>query len=229
MKGLYLYLMLFTVSFPLARSFEPKVKYSSRWKSLFPAIMITAAFFIVWDVRFTKLGVWGFSNNYTANFRVLGLPLEEWSFFFVAPFASVFIYEVVVFFFPHVQSSKASALATASLGFMLVCISILNVDKAYTFWNLLFAGFLLIYIALDNPQWLGKFWIAYILHLIPFFMVNGILTGSLLEEPIVWYGQGHILGIRLGTVPVEDTIYSLLLLLLNVKLYEKLNDKWGLR
>ena len=47
----------------------------------------------------------------------------------------------------------------------------------------------------------------------PFFLVNGILTGSGLPEPIVWYNDAENFGLRLGTIPVEDAIYNLGMLL----------------
>ena len=54
---------------------------------------------------------------------------------------------------------------------------------------------------------------SYVVILIPFFLVNGILTGSGLPEPIVWYNDAENFGLRLGTIPVEDAIYNLGMLL----------------
>jgi hypothetical protein len=47
-------------------------------------------------------------------------------------------------------------------------------------------------------------------------LVNGVLTAV----PIVWYNDQHNLSLRIGTIPVEDTLYSMLLLLLTITLYE---------
>jgi lycopene cyclase domain-containing protein len=52
--------------------------------------------------------------------------------------------------------------------------------------------------------------------LLPFFIVNGILTSL----PVVMYNDSENLGIRIFTIPIEDTMYSLLLLLMNIVLFE---------
>jgi lycopene cyclase domain-containing protein len=67
---------------------------------------------------------------------------------------------------------------------------------------------------------MGWFYLAYFVSLVPFLIVNGILTSL----PVVWYNNAHNLGIRLYTIPIEDTMYSLLLLLMNVWLYEGIKN-----
>ena len=99
-KYLYLGVLLFAISYPLAQSFEHRIRYASQWKYLFPGMGLTAAFFIVWDIWFTQLGVWEFNPTYVLGLFWMDLPLEEWLFFLIVPFASVFIYEVLIYFFP---------------------------------------------------------------------------------------------------------------------------------
>jgi lycopene cyclase domain-containing protein len=46
---------------PLALSFDKKVAFYKSWKFLFPAVILPALFYIVWDMYFTANGVWQFN------------------------------------------------------------------------------------------------------------------------------------------------------------------------
>jgi lycopene cyclase domain-containing protein len=72
---------------------------------------------------------------------------------------------------------------------------------------------------------MGRFYFAYAILLVPFFIINGLLTGSFIEEEVVWYNPDHILGIRIGTVPFEDLFYGLLLILMNIAIMEWLEER----
>ena len=61
--------------------------------------------------------------------------------------------------------------------------------------------------------------------LIPFFIINGILTGSFIENEVVWYNNDENLGIRLFTIPIEDSIYAFTLILTNLALTEFFQSK----
>ncbi len=226
--SLYFTLHLITISFPLVRSFEYRVKYYTKWVPLFIAIVISGSVFIIWDVIFTKLGVWGFNPAYLSGSYLANLPIEEWLFFVTVPFASIFIYENVIYFVRRPFSHKVGNHIFVALAAMLLVLALINYDRYYTFFNFLGASLLLFYIGLiRKPKYASYFLIAYLFDLIPFFVINGILTGSFIEEPVVWYNNSENLGLRLGTIPVEDTIYALFLLLLNISLYEYFKGLFG--
>jgi len=65
--------------------------------------------------------------------------------------------------------------------------------------------------------------------MLPFLIVNGILTGAVTNEPIVWYSESHIMGPRIITIPVEDLYYNYALLLPIVAIYEVLKTRRALK
>ncbi|TAE52960.1 MAG: lycopene cyclase domain-containing protein, partial [Bacteroidetes bacterium] len=71
------------------------------------------------------------------------------------------------------------------------------------------------------PSWWGRFFLAWMVCLIPFFIVNGVLTSL----PVVWYNNAQNLGIRLGTIPIEDSMYLMLMLSLIMLVYEPLKKR----
>jgi lycopene cyclase domain-containing protein len=66
-----------------------------------------------------------------------------------------------------------------------------------------------------------SFWIFQGVMVFFAILSNGYLTG----RPIVIYGEAQYLGIRLGTIPVEDFIYGFSLTTLSVILWEYLGRR----
>ena len=221
MKALYLLLDLFSISIPLIRSFEPKVRFNQQWKYLFPAILITGSFFIVWDIIFTNHGIWGFNPRYLLGVFLGGLPVEEWLFFICIPYACLFTYVALNFFIEKDWLGPYARNITLVLVLILSVVGLSHFDKAYTFTTFaLTVGFLMLHLWVFKSKYLGRFYLAYAVILLPFFLVNGILTGSFIEEQVVWYNDQENLGIRLFTIPIEDSIYGMLLILMNVTIFE---------
>jgi lycopene cyclase domain-containing protein len=78
-----------------------------------------------------------------------------------------------------------------------------------------------------NKALLQHFYITFLVILIPFLIVNGILTGSItgIESPVVWYNNSENLGIRIHTIPIEDVAYCFSLLFGNLMIFENLKNK----
>ena len=227
---LYFKLLLFTLSFPLLASWDRRFEYASKFKYLFPSLCITASFFIVWDVVFTKEGVWGFNETHTSGINILSLPIEEWLFFIIIPFSCVFIYESIKYFFSLNKYNEVSRKILLITGVSLLVLSFLNFERSYTFWNFLFCGGFLVYSSYKVREYHANFLVSYFFHLIPLILVNGILTDGNFDfnhftDPVVWYNNEENLFIRILTIPVEDFFYSMLLLLMNVTFYEKFKSK----
>lgn len=68
----------------------------------------------------------------------------------------------------------------------------------------------------SKDKLLNYFYLSFLIILIPFFIVNGVLTGSFIEDQVVWYNSAEITGLRLITVPVEDVIYGFCMILLTL-------------
>ena len=69
---------------------------------------------------------------------------------------------------------------------------------------------------IQNSIWLAG---SILLLMIPFLVVNGILTGTGPDAPVVMYDDAENLGLRIGTIPIEDVVYGFELFLLNLFLF----------
>lgn len=226
MDKLYLYLNIFTISLPFLLSFDKKVAFYKSWKYLFPAIFIMAIVFIGKDVIFAASGIWGFNDAYLIGVRLLGLPLEEWLFFFTVPYACVFIYACLVAYLKTDPLNKFHRPFLFALSFILLAVGFFYLNRVYTSVIFISTALLLLYNLKTRQPWLSMFLLSYFLSMIPFFAVNGVLTGSFIEEQVVWYNPEHNLGIRMFTIPVEDAIYNLMMLMMTVQIMEWLRKKY---
>ncbi len=214
MSYLYLLLNLGSICVPFLFSFHPKIKFYKHWKFLFPAVLITMIIFIPWDIVFTQQGFWGFNSNYFLSVSLFSLPIEEWLFFICIPYACVFTHYALLHYFPNLSYSKK---ITKIISYILISILLIglifNYDKWYTFINFLYAAILLLIVLKLNLKLLQKYYVTFIVMLVPFFIVNGVLTGSFIENEVVWYNNSENLDFRLFTIPVEDTIDAFTLIL----------------
>ena len=219
---IYLYLNIFTIFFPFVLSFDKRVKFYKNWPYLFPAILVNAFIFITWDSFFTRLGVWGFNPDYLVGWYLFGLPLEELLFFLTVPYACVFIYETLNTYLKIDYIQPYAKWLSVGLVIFLVPVGFIFLPRLYTSITFLALAVMLglHYLVLKNYI-LGRFYVAYLVHLIPFLLVNGVLTAI----PIVWYNNKYNLGLRITTIPAEDTMYSMLMLLITITVYELLKRK----
>ncbi len=213
----YTYLLIDagTIFFPLLFSFDRKVAFYKCWPLLWPGMIITATVFIVWDILFTANGVWWFSQERTLSLRLGGLPLEEWLFFLVVPYSCTFIYATLNAYFPA-KGQDAGWKYIVFLAGLLLLLAVLNSTRAYTFFALsgCGTGLLMAYLLRKSATVFraDRFLLAYAVCLIPFLLVNGLLTSL----PVVLYNDAENTGVRIYTIPAEDIFYGMLLILGNV-------------
>ena len=77
-----------------------------------------------------------------------------------------------------------------------------------------------------QPPTTSAFSIDFFGHAYSLFIVNGVLTGSLIDNQVVWYNDAENLGIRMGTIPLEDSIYAYSMILMNLFFFEYLCSKF---
>lgn len=225
-KYLYLTLNVATIIIPFICSFYPGANFSKKWKYVLPAILVTAILFIIWDEIFTRMGIWGFNPKYLSGIYVFRLPIEEVLFFFCIPYASIFIYFALNHLVEKDYLFPYQKLISSVLIIVLLVSGGYYINQWYTGVTFILTGLFLAYQLLKlRPRYMGRFYFAFIFILIPFFIVNGILTGSFIDEPVVWYNDQENLGIRIGTIPIEDTFYGLLMILISISIAEELETR----
>lgn len=216
----YALLLAGSILVPLIRSFEPRIYFIGKWKALLGGIFIMMLVFIPWDVAFTKHGVWGFSHDYVSGLYIAGLPLEEWLFFVVITYCVVFTYEVIRYFFPKISFPVLAKWISIYGGIGLLVVGFMHIGKLYTMIVMLLAGVLMILqpILKNHKTWLSHYYVTYAITLVPFLIVNGVLTAL----PVVWYNPAEKIGIRITSIPIEDSVYFMAMMLIVIPIYERL-------
>lgn len=204
-----IYLIINVLAFlgPFFLSFDQKVAFYKHWVKFIPALFFMGAIYLPWDIIFAVNLYWGFNADYLWGFEFLHLPIEEWMFFFIIPYCFMFIYECIKAYFP----STIKKTYIPAYFFIGVALSQAYYGGIYSKVNLFVVCFALIivYRYLD-----AAFWWSYLITLVPFLFFNGILTGGFTEDPIVWYNDACITTVRCFTIPAEDFIYLLGMMLL---------------
>ena len=208
----YVLITLLVISGPLALSFDKRVAFFRQWKRLIVAIIPVSAIYLLWDVLVTERGHWSFKPEYAGSWQPLGLPAGEWLFFFVVPYACLFILEVVRAYFPRKRFTNIKLVRTLAVGAIILLLggSYLWRDQAYTVLALLAAA---AWVALTVSMRIelltdSHLYLFFGLSIMAFFVVNGVLTGL----PVVRYNPQAIWGIRIITIPLEDLFYNISML-----------------
>jgi lycopene cyclase domain-containing protein len=98
MRMEYFIVLGLIVVFPLILSRDPKLGLYRHRKALWFAVIGMCIPFWLWDVVAAARGHWWYSGSYTIGVEWLGLPLEEWLFFPIVGFVSIFTWESTKYF-----------------------------------------------------------------------------------------------------------------------------------
>lgn len=212
----YLLINFFTILFPVLLSFDKRVQFVKSWKFILPGLLLTGSMFLVWDYIFTLYNVWEFNPDYVKGVYFLNLPLEEILFFITVPFACLFIYECLNYYVKKDLLANAATAITTVFFVLSIVMLILFHDRVYSLVTFGLLMLICIFLLIKRPAYLGRFYLAYFISLVPFYLVNGLLTSI----PVVLYNNAENAGFRVGTIPFEDHFYSLAMLLMNVCFFE---------
>jgi lycopene cyclase domain-containing protein len=143
-------------------------------------------------------------------------------FFVFIPYSCVFIHESMRYFLPVDPFEKAGKPIAIVVIAFCVFMALTFHDRLYTTVTFTLLGMFLTLNLVTLKSWfLGRFFLTYLISLIPFAVVNGLLTSM----PVLIYNDLENSGIRIGTIPFEDFFYSMLMLLMNITIYEHLMKK----
>lgn len=221
-KYTYLLVDASAVIVPFLFSFHPRLRFDKNFAAFFKANVIVTLCFLVWDAVFTSIGVWWFNDRYLLGIRFQGLPIEEMLFFVCIPFACVFTWHCFNLFVKVKWSPGFDKSFVLGLSAVILVIGGMNYFRLYTGVTFIVVGVLLVLAKFFfKVKWLPAFFVCYAVLMVPFFLVNGVLTGTGLEEAVVNYNDAENLGIRLGTIPVEDVVYGVGMIGGNIFFYER--------
>lgn len=221
-KWTYALLLAGSIAIPLIRSFEPRIKFYTKWPALFSGIFVMMLVFIPWDIIFTQRGVWAFNHQYVSGLYLFNLPVEEWLFFVIITYCVVFTYEVIRLFFPRISFPRTAQWISIFLGIFFLLLAATHTHQLYTLVVMLVAGILALLqpVIRSHKKWLSHFYVTYLVTLIPFFIVNGVLTSF----PVVTYNDLENFGIRLYSIPIEDSVYLLGMMYITFMVYKPLTN-----
>ncbi|MEM6700436.1 MAG: lycopene cyclase domain-containing protein, partial [Bacteroidota bacterium] len=141
-------------------------------------------------------------------------------------FASIFIYECLNHYVKKDWLASYEKWISIILGSVLVIGGLIYWDQIYTSTTFLLTGGFIWYHYLFLPNhYRARFYFAFLVILIPFALVDGVLTGGYTQAPIVLYNPMEFLDFRIPSVPLEDYVYGLLMLFGMVTLLEHFRRK----
>lgn len=224
----YLLVNFFAVIICFIASFHKRIQFYKHFGTFLLSSTIVAIPFIAWDIWFTDMGVWWFDTDYTIGVIIAGLPLEEWLFFYCIPFACVFSYYCFDKFFDLSWSNVFNNVIAFVTTIVCVVTALLYYDKIYTFITALITLVTMVYLHfIAKKEWIGQASLVFVILMIGFFAVNGVLTGTGIESPIVNYNPEHFLDTRVFTIPIEDAVYGYSQFMLNIYFFNLVRKKQG--
>jgi hypothetical protein len=193
-------------------------------------MLITSAIYLIWDVIFTALGIWHFNPEYVTGFYIINLPWEEIFFFVAVPYACLFIYACLRHYLPKIEHRNMGRLISLLLLSFSIGMVVLHYNKLYTAVTFSLLAFTILnQLLVTRGSYITHLYVAWLISVIPMFVVNGLLTGL----PILIYENTENMGIRIPSllpgmqygIPLEDFFYNLLYMMWMIWIFEARKNK----
>jgi lycopene cyclase domain-containing protein len=110
------------------------------------------------------------------------------------------------------NQKRSKQITVLLLGYFIVSL-ILNYNKWYPLVNYILAIAVLLLVYTSNKNLLRTYYKTFVIMLIPFVIVNGVLTGTGINDQVVWYNNLENCGVRFFTIPIEDATYAFTMIL----------------
>ncbi len=193
-----------------------KFKIKINPKSFLFSFLIIGLPFITWDAWAVRAGHWSFNEKFISGIFIGNLALEEVLFFLIVPFTMLAIFLCLKNSKKFEEKRPSEKLKKAPIIFLLVSalktvfLLIISSFSGYTAVVALafFAVSLTLFMCYKNLLKSKLFWQFQAVLLTLFFIANSFLTAL----PIIEYGSEYILGIKIGTIPIEDFFYNFALI-----------------
>lgn len=218
-----LILLLVVAFIPLLFSSGNRTRIFPKLKYFVPAIIFTAVVFIIWDNRFSQIGIWSYNPEYHSGKEIFSLPWERWLYYVVISWVSLFVYEWVKLKFSNLKIDNVSLVISLVLLVVFGLIAYLSRQRIYTFFTFFLLAIYFGYSLFRNrfKTHLTHFYITFLILLIPFFILSEIL----IKLPVISYLPEYTLQFRLIDVPVENLASFFLLLFINITITEYLTER----
>jgi lycopene cyclase domain-containing protein len=191
---------------------------NAKWPSVrraLKAILIMGLLYVIWDYIVTGFW-WTFNPAFITGYWIGKLPIEEILFFVCVPWSCLVIWENLK---PKVNGKKVNFF------YKTIITAGLLLSSAFLLMGYFYASIVflvlssVLFLDFRTVKWLtlksSKLFVVITTVLI--FLFNGYLTA----RPVVIYSPLAITGFRIVTIPFEDFIYGIALIIGLIALYEK--------
>ncbi|MBK9630286.1 MAG: lycopene cyclase domain-containing protein [Saprospiraceae bacterium] len=203
--------------------FGTRIYFYIKW--LVP-IIIGSIPFIVWDILFSKAGVWGFNTIYISGIGINSFPVEEILWFPVIGICSLFVYELITHKKLLLDQNGNENWVFLAV-FCFFGMSVIFHERIYTGFSSWSVGFMaLIYRNYDLSGLFVRVFRSFMVLLIPMFLFDGLLTGMFTKEGLVIYNLEECIGVRMVSIPIEDFLFGFSFILLIIFIENRIAKHW---